>query len=194
LPRGGVPVAFEVAKALAAPLDVILVRKIGAPDHSELGIGAVVDGANPQVVLNDEIISHVRPSASYLQEETDRQLGEIERRRRAYIGDRSPADVAGRTVILVDDGIATGGTARVAIKALKRAGATRVILAVPIAPTDTIRTLKAEADDVVCLETPRPFGAVGMFYVDFRQTTDQEVIEIMEASKLLTAAASTARM
>lgn len=183
LPRGGVPVAFEISKALDAPLDVLLVRKIGAPGHPELGIGAVVDGADPQVVLNDEIIRHMRPPASYLQRETDRQLEEIEHQRRAYIGDRSPVNVSERTVILVDDGIATGGTARAAIKALKRARATRVILAVPVGPVDTIESFKSEADDVVCLETPHPFGAVGMHYSNFRQTTDEEVIDIMKATR-----------
>src|ERR1019366_2187641 len=125
LPRGGVPVAFEVAKALGAELDVLLVRKIGAPGREELGIGAIIDGSHPQVVWNEETLRYLRPTKEYLAAETERQLREIERRRELYLGDRIPLPVGGRTVIVVDDGIATGGTVRIALRALRLAGPER---------------------------------------------------------------------
>jgi putative phosphoribosyl transferase len=179
LPRGGVPVAFEVARALGAELDVILVRKLGAPDHPEYGIGAVVDGDDPQLVLNEEALAIVRPSAEYIAAERQRALAEIERRRKVYLGARSPAPVKGRTVIVVDDGIATGGTARAALKALRKAGAGHIVLAVPVAPADTIETLAGDADEIVCLAAPRQFHAVGQHYDDFRQTSDEEVMRLL---------------
>lgn len=183
LPRGGVPVAFEVAKALHAPLGILLVRKIGAPGHAEYGIGAVVDGMNPQLVLNEEAMEIVRPSRQYIEAEKARQLAEIERRRALYFGERPPLSVEGRTVVLVDDGIATGGTARVALKALRRDRAAHIILAVPVAPRDTVDVIRAEADEVICLATPEPFRAVGLHYEDFDQTTDDEVIDLLRKAE-----------
>lgn len=180
LPRGGVPVASEVAKALHAPLDLILVRKIGAPGQSEYGIGAVVDGSDPQIVLNEEIIEQAGISRSFVAAETHKQLREIERRRHAYMGDRKPLRVSDRTVIVVDDGIATGGTAKAALKALRRSGARYTILAVPVAPPEALELLRAEVDEIVCLSSPVPFFAVGLHYRDFGQTTDAEVIHLLE--------------
>jgi putative phosphoribosyl transferase len=180
LPRGGVPVAFEVAQALRAPLDLIFVRKIGAPGHAEFGLGAVVDGAHPQVVLNEDALDHVRVPPGYIEEETQRQLKEIERRRKHYLAGRRPVDVQGRVAIVVDDGIATGSTVRAALKSLSRARPVCLVLAVPVAPADTIERLKAEADEVVCLMTPEPFYAVGEHYDDFRQTSDREVTTLLD--------------
>lgn len=186
LPRGGVPVAFEVAKALGAELDVLMVRKIGAPGHAEYGIGAVVDGSDPQLVLNEEAMAIVRPPPEYVEAERQRQLAEIERRRALYVGSRPPAAIAGRTVIVVDDGIATGGTMRAALRAVRKAGAARVVLAVPVAPADAINDLRDEADDVVCLSAPSWFRAVGLYYSDFDQTSDSEVVRLLkEAASLV---------
>jgi len=182
LPRGGVPVAFEVAQALAAPLDVALVRKIGAPGHAELGLGAVVDGVPPHVVLNDEIVRLVAPSAAYIEQETARQIQEIARRRKAYLGDRAPVAPQGRVVIVVDDGIATGGTVKAVLRALAEAKPARRVLAVPLAPAESLAALAAEAEEVVCLASPEPFLAVGAHYEDFRQTTDAEVVELLRAA------------
>jgi putative phosphoribosyl transferase len=183
LPRGGVPVAFEVARVLSAELDVILVRKLGAPDHPEYGIGAVVDGDDPQLVLNEEALAVVRPSAEYIAAEKQRELAEIERRRKLYLGDRAPVPLKGRTVIVVDDGIATGGTVRAALKALRKAGAGRIVLAVPVAPADTIAKLAGDADEIVCLEAQRRFHAVGLHYDDFRQTSDEEVVKLLAEAR-----------
>lgn len=179
LPRGGVPVAVEVADALGAPLDLVMVRKIGAPGHSEYGIGAVVDGADPQVVIDEATARMAGADAAYLEETKTRELAEIERRRRAYLGDRAPLDVRGKTVIVVDDGVATGSTAKAALRALGKAGAARRILAVPVAPIETVEALREEADEVVALTTPYPFHAVGLYYENFDQTTDAEVVEAL---------------
>jgi putative phosphoribosyl transferase len=184
LPRGGVPVAFEVAKALRAPLDLIFVRKIGAPGHAEYGLGAVVDGAHPQVVLNEEALGLVNVPPGYIEEETQRQLQEIERRRQHYLAGRPPVDVEGRVAIVVDDGIATGGTVRAALKGLALANPAKLILAVPVAPRDTIERLRAEADEVICLMTPEPFYAVGEHYDDFTQTSDREVTTLLDEAQL----------
>jgi predicted phosphoribosyltransferase len=179
LPRGGVPVAFEVAQALGAPLDVALVRKIGAPGHSELGLGAIVDGKNPQMILNEEVVRLVRPKPGYLQSEKARQLQELERRRRLYRDDRSAPAVEGRTIIVIDDGIATGGSAKAVLRALSAQHAGKLVLAVPVAPADTLEALSSECDEVVCLATPDPFFAVGEHYEDFAQTTDDEVVNLL---------------
>lgn len=179
LPRGGVPLAYEVALALGAELDVLFVRKLGAPGREELGIGAVIDGAHPQMVLNEEIIRQLSPGSAYIQAEMSRQLREIERRRREYMGDRKPIDVEKRTIILVDDGIATGGTVRAALKGLRKAHAGKIVLAVPVAPADALHDLADECDEIVCLLTPDPFYAVGVHYADFSQTSDAEVTRLL---------------
>ena len=183
LPRGGVPVGFEVAKSLAAPLDVLLVRKIGAPGHEELGLGAVIDGHDPQLVLNEELVRAVAPPAGYIEAEEQRQLAEIERRRQRYVGDRSPVAVEGRTVIVVDDGIATGATVKAALRGLARNRPAGLVLAVPVAPADTVEELSAECDELVCLATPEPFYAVGPHYRDFRQTEDAEVVRLLDKAR-----------
>ncbi|WP_159588999.1 phosphoribosyltransferase [Chelativorans xinjiangense] len=183
LPRGGVPVAFEVAKALQAQIDLLMVRKLGAPGHPEYGIGALVDGADPQLVLNEEAMQVVKPSPEYVEAEKQRQLAEIERRRETYFAGRQPIPLAGRTVIVVDDGIATGGTVRVALKALRRAKVKRAVLAVPVAPRDTLDSLKADADEVVCLAAPLNFRAVGLHYRNFSQTSDAEVVRLLNAAR-----------
>src|SRR5438105_4199701 len=183
LPRGGVPVGFEVAKALAAPLDVLLVRKIGAPGHEELGLGAIVDGQDPQVVLNEEVVRAVMPPPGYIEAEKARQLAEIERRRRHYVGDRPAPSVTGHTAIVVDDGIATGGTVKAALRGLARHDPARLVLAVPVAPADSLRELEAECDDIVCLATPEPFYAVGPHYRDFTQTEDDEVVRLLAQAR-----------
>lgn len=179
LPRGGVPVAFEVAKALDAVLDLLFVRKIGAPGHEELGIGAVVDGASPQLVLNEEIVRQLAPSPDYIREEMRRQLAEIERRRKVYCGEHQPIAIKGRTVIIVDDGIATGGTMKAALRGANKNDPAWLVLAVPVAPPLTIADLGNECDEVICLQTYEPFGAVGAFYRDFSQTSDAEVISLL---------------
>jgi predicted phosphoribosyltransferase len=179
LPRGGVPVAFEVAKALEAPLDVVLVRKIGAPGQPELGLGAVVDGTSPLVVLNEELVRLVQPGQTYLDAEEKRQLAEIERRRALYRPGRAPISIAGRTVIVVDDGIATGGTMKAVMQALKSAKPAHLVFAVPVAPADSLEELSQSADEIVCLMSPEPFYSVGSHYRDFTQTTDEEVMDLL---------------
>ncbi|EIM30161.1 phosphoribosyltransferase [Microvirga lotononidis] len=183
LPRGGVPVAFEIAQALQAPLDLIFVRKIGAPGHAEFGLGAVVDGAHPQVVLNEEALRHVKVPPGYIEDETERQLKEIERRREHYLAGRRPVDVEGRIAIVVDDGIATGSTVRAALKGLSRARPARLVLTVPVAPQDTLARLASEADEVICLMTPEEFYAVGEYYDDFRQISDREVMRLLDEAQ-----------
>jgi putative phosphoribosyl transferase len=183
LPRGGVPVAYDIARALDAPLDLMLVRKIGAPGHPEYGLGAVADGDDPQTVLNEEAMAIVMPDPAYVEAESRRQLAEIERRRRAYLGDRPAIAVSGRTVILVDDGIATGGTVKAGLMALRRAGTSTIVLAVPVAPASALAELETLADRIVCLATPDPFYAVGLHYADFAQTTDAEVVELLQAAR-----------
>lgn len=190
LPRGGVPVAYEVAAALDAPLDLLFVRKLGAPGYSELGIGAVVDGADPQVVLNDDIIRQIQPGADYIRTETARQLAEIERRRRFYMGDRKPLPVGGRVVILIDDGIATGGTVRAGLAGLRRGKPARLILAVPVAPSETLELLRQQCDEIICPEQPHPFYAVGAHYGDFTQTEDAEVVALLKKASAFGKAAA----
>lgn len=183
LPRGGVPVAVEVATALGAPLDLVLVRKIGAPGQPELAVGAIVDGAPPELVLNAEIAAASGASDTFIAAARTRELAEIERRRARYLAGRLPMDPAGHAVVLVDDGIATGASARAALHALRRRGATRLVLAVPVAPPETIALLRAEADDIVCLIEAKIFFGIGGFYRDFHQLTDEEVIAAIAAGE-----------
>jgi len=180
LPRGGVVVAAEVANVLGAPLDVLVVRKLGAPHQPELAIGAVTNGDNPQRILNDKVIALVGVRDDYLQKETAAQLDEVRRRQTLYRGGRSAIDTTQRTVIVVDDGIATGATVRAGIQALRQSNTKRVVLAVPVAPQETVDVLRAEVDEFICLATPRKFTAVGALYRDFHQTTDAEVIQALE--------------
>lgn len=181
LPRGGVPVAAEVARHLEAPLDILLVRKIGVPTQPELAMGAVVDGAEPVVVRNEDVIRLARVSAAEFDRAQEAEMREIERRRMRYLAGRRPLDVAGRTAVVVDDGIATGATVRAAIGGLKQRKAKTIVVATPVAPPDTVARLREEADDVVCLEEPANFGAIGFFYLDFRQLSDEEVVATLEA-------------
>lgn len=183
LPRGGVPVGYEVAKALRAPLDIIMVRKIGAPGHKEYGIGAIVDGASPQVVLDHAAASMVGASDAYIEGEVASELAEIERRRATYRTGR-PVSVRGRTAVVVDDGIATGNTVEAALKALSRAEPASIVLAVPVAPRDTLVRLRPLCNEVVCLAIPDPFYAVGAHYADFGQTSDSEVIDLLARARL----------
>ncbi len=184
LPRGGVPVAFEIAKALGAPLDLVLVRKIGSPFQPELAIGAVVDGSRAETVLNEEIVGELQIPETYIAQESARQLKEIERRRELYLAGRARVPVDGRTAIVVDDGIATGATMEAALRATRRAHPKRLVLATPVAPPDTIERLRPEVDEVVCLATPRWFAAIGAFYQDFRQLSDEEVVDLLRRARL----------
>ena len=180
LPRGGVPVAFEVARALSAPLDVILVRKLGVPFQPELGMGAIGEG--DVRVLNPEIVRMARVSPAEIDRVESAEREELARRARRYRGDRDPVDVAGRTTIVVDDGIATGSTARAACQVARAQGAARVILATPVAPPSVVPELADVADEVIALETPAHFFAIGQFYGDFSQTTDDEVVDLLGPS------------
>ena len=181
-PRGGVAVAYEVAEALDAPLDLVLVRKIGAPMQPELAVGAVVDGSRPETVVHRDVADALGVPAAYIEEEAARQLAEIERRRELYLAGRAPVDIAGRTAIVVDDGIATGATVEAALLALRRARPAHLVLAVPVAPADTVARLRAEVDEAVCLATPRGFGAISVYYDDFHQMSDAEVVELLRRS------------
>ncbi|WCT78608.1 phosphoribosyltransferase [Novosphingobium humi] len=182
LPRGGVPVGFEIARALRAPLDILLVRKIGAPGHQEYGIGALVDGFSPQVVIDELAARLTGADEAYIDREIDRQLHEIERRRAAY-RTGPPVSLYGRMVIVVDDGIATGGTIRAALKALAKVKPHGIVLAVPLAPSDALLPLRRLCDEVICLATPDPFYSVGVHYGDFTQTEDAEVIALLEQAR-----------
>lgn len=177
LPRGGVPVAFEVVKAINASLDLMLVRKLGTPGQEELAMGAIAWGGVR--VLNPDIIGSLGISAQTIDAVANRENRELERRQRAYRGDRPPPQVTGRCAILVDDGLATGATMRSAVKALRQQHPARIVVAVPVAPLDTIDTLRREADEVVCLATPEPFMAIGRWYLDFSQTSDDEVKDLL---------------
>ncbi len=185
MPRGGVPVGLEVAKALGAPLDLVLVRKIGVPYQPELAAGAVVDGDQPEIVVNDDVMQLAGLTREYIDERAKEELVEIERRRQVYLSGRPRVPLNGRTLIIVDDGIATGASIRAAIAALKRRNPLKLILAVPVAPADTIEKLRAEVDDVVCLQMPEPFYAIGMHYDDFHQVPDDEVVRLMNEAPAL---------
>jgi len=177
LPRGGVPVAYEVARALQAPLDVFLVRKLGVPGYEELAMGAVATGGVR--VLNDDIVSGLRIPDYVVDAVTTWEQQELARREQLYRGDRPAPDVRGRTVILVDDGLATGATMHAAIAALRRQQPARIVVAVPTAPPEMCEALRAEVDDVICAITPQPFQSVGLWYEDFSPTTDEEVRELL---------------
>ncbi len=180
LPRGGVPVAVEVAKALGAPLDLLYVRKIGAPLEPELALGAVVDGADPDVVFNEALIERLGVSREVLETISARELKEIDRRRRHYRAGPAPLMPTGRPAIVVDDGLATGASVRAAVKALRRRGATRVIVAVPVAPPSAVADLEADGAEVVCPLVTDEFFGVGAFYRDFRQLSDADVNEALD--------------
>ena len=182
LPRGGVPVAAEVAMALEAPLDVLVVRKLGMPGQPELAVGALASGAQPDKpvkVLNEALLAHAGLSEDALDRVTERALAELRRRELAYRGERPPVDVAGRIAILVDDGLATGASARAGLLALRARVPDRVVLAVPVAPRSTLAALTDAADHTVCAALPRRFGAVGRHYVDFGQVSDAEVRRLL---------------
>ena len=183
LPRGGVPVAAAIATALRAPLDLVLVRKIGVPYQPELAMGAIADGGKTIVVRNEDVIAAAGISELEFDRVCDRESREIERRRSLYLGGRERPEVAGRMAIVVDDGIATGATTRAALRAVRACGPKKLVLAVPVAPSDTLDAMRDEADEVVCLEAHDVFGAIGFFYADFRQVNDEEVIDILNASK-----------
>jgi putative phosphoribosyl transferase len=180
LPRGGVPVGYEVARALHAPLDVFVVRKLGIPGHEELAMGAVATGGVR--VLNDQVVSGLGIPNYVIEAVANWELQELQRRERLYRGKRSPPDVKGKTVILVDDGLATGSTMLAAVQALRKMGPARIVVAVPVASGDTCELLQEYVDEVVCAVTPEPFYAVGLWYRDFSQTTDEEVRELLERS------------
>jgi putative phosphoribosyl transferase len=182
LPRGGVEVAAEVAKALNAPLDVILVRKIGARMQPELAIGAVVDGGTPLVVHNPEVIRLTGTTREEFDAISRRELNEIERRRRVYLADRPALDPAGKVAIVIDDGIATGATMRAAVEATRQRNPEKLVLAVPVASEEAIESLRGEVDEVVCLDIPVDFGALGYFYRDFHQLSDEDVIDLLKSS------------
>lgn len=180
LPRGGVPVAFEVAQALHAPLDVFVVRKLGAPGQEELAIGAIATGGVR--VLNREVVKALAIPQQEIAEVAAREQRELERRERGYRGSRPPLDVRGQTVILIDDGLATGSTMRAAVRALRRQRPKKILVAVPVSAVSTCDELRQEADEVICAATPVPFFAVGQWYEEFSQTTDEEVHRLLHVA------------
>ncbi len=182
--RGGVPVAYEVAAILKSPLDVALVRKIGAPDQQELAIGAIVDGESPQVYLNESLLSQIGVPDEYIEKMKKEKLEEIREREKMYRKGRSKINVKGKIALIVDDGIATGASVRAVAKSLKKEGPKKVVIAVPVLPLDSVEELKKLADDVIYLSAPEPFYAVGEFYSDFSQTTDEEVTNLLDKSKM----------
>jgi predicted phosphoribosyltransferase len=177
LPRGGVPVAFEAARALRVPLDVFLVRKLGLPGHEEFSMGAIASGGVR--VLNEDAVRELRIADEVVDKVAECEQLELERRERIYRGDRPAPDVGGRTVILIDDGLATGSTMRAAVTALRRLGPAHIVVAVPVGSREVCAELKDESDEVVCAVTPDPFYAVGLWYEDFSQTTDEEVCALL---------------
>jgi putative phosphoribosyl transferase len=184
IPRGGLPVAREIADALAVPLDVIVVRKLGAPGQPELGIGAVVDGDHPRAIFNQDIIEQLGVEDEYVKAEIARQLEEVHRRETAYRNGRPKIPLAGKTVIVVDDGVATGSSTRAALRGVRRQKPARLVLAVPVAPAESLEALRSDADEIICLETPEDFFAVGQFYRDFHQVSDDEVKTILQTQQL----------
>ena len=182
LPRGGVPVAAKVAQALHAPLDLLLVRKIGAPFNPELAVAAVVDAAADDLVVDEALMESLGMTLADVQESAREQRAEIARRRSLYLRGRPRVSLAGRSVVVVDDGIATGTTVRAALKGLRGCGAKALVLAVPVAPPDTVRRLRDDVDHLVCLSQPVGFYAVGAHYRDFHQVPDEEVIALLDAA------------
>ena len=180
LPRGGVPVGFEIATQLDAPLDVVLVRKIGHPWSPELAIGAIADGERLETVIDERLVAELGVPRAYIDAEIGRQRREIEHRRRRYFERRRPIEIGQHTALVVDDGIATGATMRAALRAIRRRAPARLVLAVPVAPASGLEALRAEVDEIVCLASPEEFGAVGLFYVDFRPVDDDEVIDLLD--------------
>ena len=190
LPRGGVPVGLEIARRLSAPLDLIMVRKIGVPYQPELAAAAVVDGENPEIVVNENVASWAGLGGAEIEALARVQLDEIARRRALYLEGRDPVSVAGRTAIVVDDGIATGATMRAALHAVRWRRPARLVLAVPVAAPATLHALRAEVDEVVCVLRPAGLGAIGAYYVDFTQVGDAEVIAMLEEARRLLAGAA----
>ena len=181
IPRGGVVVGYEIAKVLGLPLDVIIPRKIGAPANPELAIGAMTEDGT--TILDDRLVTYMGVTQEYIKEESERQKHEIERRLKLYRQDTPYPSLKGLDVIIVDDGIATGSTMKAALASVKNRGASTVIVAVPVGPPSTIKELKKQADKVICLYTPEYFSAIGQFYRDFTQTTDDEAIRLLKQSK-----------
>jgi putative phosphoribosyl transferase len=179
LPRGGVAIGAEIARLLGAPLDIVLVRKIGVPWQRELALGAVADGGTPEIFIDERMAESLAVPGDYVRAETARQLAELERRRQIYCAGRPPVEIAGRTAIVVDDGIATGATMRVALRAVRRQGPARLVLAAPVAAAETLAALAGEADETVCVATPQGLGAIGYYYKDFHQMSDDEVTTLL---------------
>jgi len=186
LPRGGVPVAAEVARYLDAPLDLLLVRKIGVPGHAELAMGAVIDGGHPIAVRNEDVIRFARVTPADFSRAYNKALDELERRRQRYLAGQSPVPVSGRTVILVDDGIATGATTRAAIRGIRQRNPAAIVLATPVAPPETVEALRPLVDDIVCLDQPAFFRALSLHYADFHQVSDDEVAGLLAAARART--------
>lgn len=186
LPRGGVPVAAEVAASLDAPLDLLLVRKVGVPWQPELAMGAVIDGEEPITVRNEDIIGLANVTEGDFDAAAQRELAEIERRRKNYIGERPRQAIKDHVAIIIDDGIATGATVRAAIRGLKRKGPEKVVLAVPVAPPNALEELRGEVDELVCLEAPEMFRAISLYYRSFQQVNDEEVTRILDSARATT--------
>ena len=181
LPRGGVPVGYEISRSLGAPLDVIIARKLGAPGQPELGIGAVAQGGVR--VLNEDAVEALGIPEEYIERAAEKETAEIERRLELLRGERPESEVGGRTAILVDDGLATGVTARAAVEALRLRGPRRLVLAVPVCAAQTAKILRSEVDELVCLEAPADLGAIGLWYEDFYQVPDEEVVGLLERAR-----------
>jgi len=180
LPRGGVPVGFKIASALGAPLDVVLVRKIGAPWQPELALGAIVGNGTVERVIDPALLVQFDVPQTYIEEEVARQTSVIDQRRKLYYRNREPVDVRDCAALVVDDGIATGATMRAALRAIRRRQPRKLVLAVPVAPPETIEALRKEVDEIVCLAMPEEFWAIGAFYSDFQQVDDEEVVHFLE--------------
>ncbi|HEX3498715.1 MAG TPA: phosphoribosyltransferase family protein [Stellaceae bacterium] len=187
LPRGGVPVGFEIAARLDAPLDVVLVRKIGHPRSRELAVGAIAEGETLETFIDESAVAELGVPQRYLEAEIARQTREIAHRRLLYFKGRRPVDIRQRTALVVDDGIATGATMRAALRAVRRRAPARLVLAVPVAPASTLDALRPEVDEIVCLSAPDDFGAVGFFYDDFQPVDDTVVIDLLERAAAATA-------